>query len=220
MQSRTFLSCFSRSKPVSARSRMQRLLGWSHLNAKHLGLCSGFLCIYIREIIVVRRWTIHCACHSKWKNVSFKKNQKLKAAFFRSKLASPARTNSLEQMLRLVRLKLFLCKAVSTDIIPGFLCNAAAARTCILLSFKHAAPTHVCFVLAKPTFGAVVYMCKERYHPIPNPPQPTPLWSPANDNDLGYTYILWPYFIFVCYYVCLRVSNCLVWTLNLNIEDR
>ena len=31
-------------KPVSARSRMQRLLGWSHLNAKHLGLCSGFLC--------------------------------------------------------------------------------------------------------------------------------------------------------------------------------
>ena len=65
--------------------------------------------IYIREIIVVRRWTIHCACHSKWKNDSFKKSKKLKAAFFRSKLASPARSNSLEQMRLLVRLKVFLC---------------------------------------------------------------------------------------------------------------
>ena len=88
-----------------------------------------------------------------------------------------------------------------------------------IASFKHASPTHVCFVLAKPTFGTVVYMCKERYHPIPTPPQPTSLWSLANDNDFVYTYILWSYFIFVCYYVCLRVSNCLVWTLNLNIEE-
>ena len=46
-----------------------------------------------------------------------------------------------------------------------------------------------------------VYMSKERYHSIPTPPQPTPLWSPANDNDHGY--ILYVYiWIYVFMYIC------------------
>jgi len=65
--------------------------------------------IIIPQIVVVRRWTIHCACHSKWKADLLKKSKKLKAAFFGSKVASPDRSNSLEQMRLLVRLKLFLC---------------------------------------------------------------------------------------------------------------
>ena len=171
MQSRTFLSCFSRSKPVSARSRMQRLLGWSHLNAKHLGLCSGFLCIYtyeiIPEIIVVRRWTIHCACHSKWKNDSFKKSKKLKAAFFGSKLASPARSNSLEQMRLLVRLKLLLCYS-------QFCTTAKQSALTLSQAFCAMLPHRPTFALFWPSLVSARLCTCARNVIIPSPPHPNP----------------------------------------------
>ena len=34
-----------------------------------------------------------------------------------------------------------------------------------------------------------VFMCKERHHPHPTPPQTTPLWPPANGYNQGYIYI-------------------------------
>ena len=40
--------------------------------------------IYIWPIIVVRRWTIHCACQRKCKNESYQKSKKLKAGFFQA----------------------------------------------------------------------------------------------------------------------------------------
>ena len=184
MESRTILSCFSRSKPVSARSRMQRLLGWSHLNAKHLGLCSGFLCIYTYERLLSfagGRFTAPAIQHGKM--TLSKKARNSKRPFVEARwLVEPGQTLwnkcvswcdwncssatvisvllQSSQHWHYPRLSVQCCSIENLN-------SLVFGR---IASFKHAAPTHVCFDLAKPTFGTVVYMCKERYHPIPNPP--------------------------------------------------
>ena len=139
---------------------------------KHIIICI-YIYIYIREIIVVRRRTIHCACHSKWKNDSFKKNKKRKAAFFQSKVASPARSNSLETNASFgaIELKLFLC--------CSYFCRTR----------KQSALTSKMCTCARKVI-------------IPSPPQPTPLWSPANNNDLGYIYI---YLLCRYIYIFIRI---------------
>ena len=72
--------------------------GWLLLVCHFLDALQTYIYIHMQAIIVVRLWTIQCACQSKWKNDSLQKSKKLKAAFFPSKVASPARSNYLEQM--------------------------------------------------------------------------------------------------------------------------
>ena len=134
-----------------------------------------YIYTYMREIIVVRRWTIHRACHSKWKIDLFKKSKKLKAAFFRSKVASPARSNSVEQMRLLVRLLLFLC--YSHFCTTAWQKHRRSIKDMYMGQERYPpipTPPH-------PTMISVarhihrrsikdVYMCQERYHPIPTPP--------------------------------------------------
>ena len=128
--------------------------------------------VNIREIIVVSRRTIHRACHSKWKNDLFKKNRKLKAAFFRSKAASPARSNSLAQMRLLVRLKLFLCYSHFCTTAKQSALTLSQAFSAML---EHQRCVHVQGTLSSHPVARQkhrrsikdVYMSKECYHPIP-----------------------------------------------------
>ena len=155
-----------------------------------------YIFTYMREIIVVRRWTIHRTCHSKWKIDLFKKSKKLKAPFFEARwLVQPGQT--------LWNQCVFWC---------GYYCSSATVISVQLHDRNTGVASKMCTCARnviiqsppRPTMISVarhrhrrsikdVYMSKERYHPIPTPPQPTPLWSPANDNDHGY--ILYVYIL-------------------------
>ena len=93
-------------------------------------------------------------------------------------MASPARSNSLETNASFGAIELKL-----------FLCCSYFCRT-----RKQSALTSKMCTCARKVI-------------IPSPPQPTPLWSPANNNDLGYIYIY-------IYYVAIYIyKNCVFSTI-------
>ena len=131
-----------------------------------------YIYIYIRVIIPVRRWANHHACQAKCISDLFQSAEKLFVPFQSNQLKQSGTNASFGaiQIFPLLQSCLYNCKAFSTDIMPGFLCNAATARTWILLYLD--------------IFGRVVslspvphhdrsinyvYMRKER-HSIPTPP--------------------------------------------------
>lgn len=93
----------------------------------------------------VRRLTIHHACQEKCKNkflqilrnfaqpFSFIPAHSYRSHSSQVKLFGTNASFGAIEIFPLLQSFLCKCKAVSTDIKPGFVCNAAAARTWILL---------------------------------------------------------------------------------------
>ena len=103
---------------------------------------------YMREIIVVRRWTIHRACHSKWKIDLFKKARNWKRPFFEARwLVQPGQT--------LWNKCVFWC---------GYYCSSATVISVQLHDRNTGVASKIC------TWAKSVI--------LPSPPHPTPPWSP------------------------------------------
>ena len=81
-------------------------------------------------IIPVRRWANHHACQAKCKTNLFQSAEKLFVPFQSNQLKQSG-TNASFGAIQIFSAATFIsvnCKAFSTDIMPGVLCNAAAAR--------------------------------------------------------------------------------------------
>ena len=161
----------------------------SHMNIYiYIYICI-YIYIYIRAIIVVRRWTIHCACQRKCKNESYQKSKKLKAGFFQATWLVPPGQTIWNKCVFRCDFNCSLATVISVQLqstehwhYPRL--SVQCFQRCVhvqgtLSSHPQPHPTPPPTMISVATQNKWrrikdVYMCKERYHPIPNPTPPHP----------------------------------------------
>ena len=140
--------------------------------------------IYIRAIIVVRRWTIHCAYQRKCKNGFYQKSKKLKAGFFQATWLVPPGQTIWNKCVFRCDFNCSLATVISVQLqstehwhYPRL--SVQCFQRCVHVQgtlSSHPQPPTMISVATQNKWRSIkdVYMCKERCHPIPNPTPPHP----------------------------------------------